>query len=260
MKVILLEDVLGAGKAGDVAEVKNGYARNKLLPAGLAIEATPANMKTLEHRRAKIAAKKAADREAAELVAKQIEGRELSFTAKAGEAGKLFGSVTAAEIAEALAAKVGFEIDKKKIALDAPIKQIGVYDIAYRIFSDVAPTVKVTVEPEGGLEAVEEAAAIPEPPKYDPRNAYDRDEDDRDFARDYGIEDEEDRRPDSRVEPENDGEEVEDEADDSEPDSRVEPENDDEEAAEAADEAAEAADEADEAAADSADEPEEDEA
>ncbi|MDR1796209.1 MAG: 50S ribosomal protein L9 [Clostridiales Family XIII bacterium] len=194
MKVILLEDILGAGKAGDVVDVKNGYARNKLLPSGLAIEANAVNMKTLEHRRMKIAAKKAADKEAAELVAKQIEGQALTFTAKAGEGGKLFGSVTAAEIAEALAAQVGFEIDKKKVDLDSPIKAIGEYEVAIKIYTEVAPVVKVTVEPEGGFEAVPEVVEIAAPPVYDPRTAYDRDEDDRDYARDYGIEDEDDRR------------------------------------------------------------------
>jgi len=151
MKVILLEDIAGTGKAGDVVDVANGYARNKLLPSGIAIEASAANMKTLEHRRAKIAAKKAADKEAAELLAKQFEGKELTFVAKAGESGKLFGSVTAAEIAEAIQEKLGFEIDKRKIDLDSPIKEIGVFDIAVKIYPEVAPTIKVTVEPEGGL-------------------------------------------------------------------------------------------------------------
>jgi len=186
MKVILLEDILGAGKAGDVVDVKNGYARNKLLPSGLAIEANAVNMKTLEHRRMKIAAKKAADKEAAELVAKQIEGRELLFTAKAGEGGKLFGSVTAAEIAEALAAQVGFEIDKRKVDLDAPIKAVGVYDVAVKIYAEVVPTVKVTVEPEGGVlvapEEEPEEEAIPAPPAYDPETAFDREYDGDDEA------------------------------------------------------------------------------
>jgi len=162
MKVILLEDIAGTGKAGDVVDVANGYARNKLFPAGLAIEANAANMKTLEHRRAKIAAKKAADKEIAESLAKQLEGKTLEFTAKAGEAGKLFGSVTAAEIAEQIHEKLGFEIDKHKIDLKTPIKEIGTFDVAVKIFPEVAPLIKVIVNPEGGLPVAAESETTPE--------------------------------------------------------------------------------------------------
>lgn len=149
MKVILLEDVVGAGSAGEVVEVKNGYARNKLLPSGIAIEANKANMQTLEHRRAQIAAKKAADKEIAQALANQLEGKQVEFTMKAGVAGKLFGSVTANDITEALISQTGFELDRRKLLLDAPIKEVGAYNIKYRIYSEVEATIKVDVLSDG---------------------------------------------------------------------------------------------------------------
>ena len=149
MKVILLEDVVGTGNAGDVVEVKTGYARNKLLPSGVAIEANNANMKTLEHRRAKIAAKKAADVDIARDLANRIDGKQVDFIAKAGDAGKLFGSITAHDIAAAVAATTGFEIDRRRLLLDAPIKQVGLHDVRYRIYAEVEATIKVNVMAEG---------------------------------------------------------------------------------------------------------------
>jgi len=149
MKVILLEDVTGAGSAGDVVEVKNGYARNKLLPSGIAIEASTTNMKTLEHRRTKIAAKKAADKEMAQEFADVIEGKQVDFTAKAGDSGKLFGSVTAHDIAEAVKEKLGYEIDRRKLLLDTPIKEIGLHEVKYRVYPEVEATINVSVAAEG---------------------------------------------------------------------------------------------------------------
>jgi large subunit ribosomal protein L9 len=157
MKVILLEDIVGAGKAGEVVDVKNGYGRNKLLPSGQALAATKANLVTLEHRRAKIAAKKTADIEAAQTLKDHLDGRELEFTAKAGDAGKLFGSITAQDIATALAEQTGFEIDRRKFLLDAPIKQAGDHNIAYRIYPEVEAIIKVTVKAEGGTVRIVEA-------------------------------------------------------------------------------------------------------
>jgi large subunit ribosomal protein L9 len=158
MKVILLEDVVGAGKAGDVVEVASGYARNKLLPSGIAIEANKVNMKTLEHRRAKIAAKRAEDVATAQALADRLNEKELTFTAKAGEGGKLFGSITAQDIADAIAEKLGFEIDKKKILLDSSIKELGTHDVQIRIFTEVIATVKVIIDAEGGVPAAVVAA------------------------------------------------------------------------------------------------------
>ena len=149
MKLILLEDVAGTGSAGEVVEVKNGYARNKLLPSGIAIEASKTNMKTLEHRRAKIAAKKTADKEMAQTLKDQLDGKEVEFTAKAGEAGKLFGSVTAHDIAEAVKETTGFEIDRRKLLLDSPLKEVGLHEVKYRIYPEVEATIKVNVLSEG---------------------------------------------------------------------------------------------------------------
>ncbi|GHU65058.1 hypothetical protein AGMMS49983_12140 [Clostridia bacterium] len=159
MKVILLEDIVGAGKAGEVVEVKNGYARNKLLPSGQALAATKSNLVTLEHRRAKIAAKKTADIESAQILRDNLDGRELEFTAKAGDGGKLFGSITASDIQAALAEQTGFEIDRRKFLLDAPIKQAGAHHVAYRIYPEVEAIIKVTVKAEGGT------VRIVEPPR-----------------------------------------------------------------------------------------------
>ena len=149
MKVILLEDVVGKGNAGEVVEVKSGFARNKLIPSGIAIEADKTNMKTLEHRRAKIAAKKTADKEMAQSLADQLEGKQVEFTAKAGDAGKLFGSVTAHDIAEAVKESTGFEIDRRKLLLDSPLKEVGMHDVRYRIYPEVEATIKVNVLADG---------------------------------------------------------------------------------------------------------------
>ena len=174
MKVILLEDVAGTGIAGDVVNVANGYARNKLLPSGIAIEASKNNMKTLEHRRAKLAAKRAEDIASAKAQAELMDGKEVSFTAKAGEGGKLFGSITSQDIATSMNEKYGFEIDKKKVDLNLPLKELGIHDVTIKIFSEVTATVKVIIEPEGGVapvaapaeeigeEVAEEAAVIEE--------------------------------------------------------------------------------------------------
>ena len=162
MKVILLEDVVGAGSAGDVVEVANGYARNKLLPAGIAIEANKANMKTLEHRRIKIAAKKEADKETAQLLCAQIDGKQVEFTAKAGESGKLFGSITSHDITDALVEMLGFELDRRKLLLDSPIKEIGMHEVKYRVYPEVEAIVKINITAEGGKLEPEEVAPAEE--------------------------------------------------------------------------------------------------
>ena len=149
MKVILLEDVVGVGNAGDIAEVKNGYARNKLLPSGTAIEANKTNMKTLEHRRAKIAAKKTADKEMAQALAVMIDGKQIDFVAKAGDSGKLFGSITTQDIATAVNETLGFEIDRRKVLLDTPLKEVGLHDVRYRIYPEVEAIIKVNIMSEG---------------------------------------------------------------------------------------------------------------
>jgi large subunit ribosomal protein L9 len=162
MKVILLEDVVGAGSAGDVVEVKNGYARNKLLPAGIAIEANKENMRTLEHRRVQIAAKKTADKEMAQTLCAKIEGKQIEFTAKAGETGKLFGSVTAHDITAKLNEALGFELDRRKLLLDSHLKETGAHKIKYRVYPEVEATVIVNIIAEGTKASPTEEAAAEE--------------------------------------------------------------------------------------------------
>ncbi|MCR5181939.1 MAG: 50S ribosomal protein L9 [Clostridia bacterium] len=147
MKVILLETVKGSGKAGDVVNVSDGYARNLLIPKGLAEEATPQNMARLKKTQERIAKKLAEDRESAERLAGILAETQVDIKAKAGEGGKVFGSVTSKDIADALNAQ-GFDIDKKKIKLDAPIKELGVTTVEIKLFNEINGKVKVNVIPE----------------------------------------------------------------------------------------------------------------
>ena len=147
MKVILLDDVRGSGKSGDVVNVSDGYARNMLIPRGLAVEATPQNIKQLEKKKEAIAKKFAEDKAAALEMKKKLEEITVEVKTKAGKSGKVFGSVTSADIAEALQA-LGFDIDKKKIQLDSPIKAVGTTDVNVKLFTEVAGKVKVNVVSE----------------------------------------------------------------------------------------------------------------
>ena len=147
MKVILLEDVRDSGKSGDVVNVSDGYARNMLIPRGLAVEATPQNIKQLEKKKEAIAKKFAEDKAAALEMKKKLEEITIEVKTKAGKNGKVFGSVTSADIAEALQAQ-GFDVDKKKIQLDSPIKATGTTDVNVKLFTEVSGKVKVNVVSE----------------------------------------------------------------------------------------------------------------
>lgn len=147
MKVILLEDVRGSGKSGDVVNVSDGYARNMLIPRGLAVEATPQNVKQLEKKKEAIAKKFAEDKAAALEIKKKLEEITVEVKTKAGKDGKVFGSVTSKDIAEALQA-LGFDVDKKKIQLDSPIKAVGTTDVNVKFFTEVSGKVKVNVVSE----------------------------------------------------------------------------------------------------------------
>ena len=144
MKVILLEDVRGSGKSGDVVNVSDGYARNMLIPRGLAVEATPQNVKQLEKKKEAIAKKFAEDKAAALEMKKKLEEITIEVKTKAGKNGKVFGSVTSADIAEALQAQ-GFDVDKKKIQLDEPIKATGEYKVNVKLHKDVTTQLTVNV-------------------------------------------------------------------------------------------------------------------
>ena len=144
MEVILRHAVENLGKPGDVVKVKNGYARNYLLPHNLAYEATPGNLKRIQQERARLEAAENQRRDAASEIATKLEQVSLTFSARVGEEGKLFGSVTAADIAQQLEQQ-GFHIEKRQIDLHEPIKSLGVYRVPVRLHADVKPEIRVWV-------------------------------------------------------------------------------------------------------------------
>lgn len=145
MKVILLADVKGKGKKGDVVKVNDGFARNMLFPKGLAKEATPGNIKQLEHQKEIAAAEEAAKKEAAEEIAAKFEEITVKIEAKVGDNGKIFGSITSADIAKATKEQFAIDVDKKKIQLDSPIKVAGNKEIPVKLYQGVVGTLKVEV-------------------------------------------------------------------------------------------------------------------
>lgn len=147
MKVILLADLRHRGRRGQVVEVKPGYARNFLLPQGLALEATAGNLKVFEHERKKIEARHAAERQSAAEVAARIAGVKIALRKRATETGALYGSVTASEIVEALA-RNGVEIDRRQVDLAGGIKSVGDHVARIDLHSEVVAEVAVTVEAE----------------------------------------------------------------------------------------------------------------
>lgn len=149
MKLILKKDVGNLGSSGEVVDVRPGYARNYLLPQGLAYEASQENIERLEEEQRLAEERAKRDYLEARRRASQIEGRELVFKAKAGEGGKLFGSVTNADITERLNAEAGldFELDKRHVEND-PLKELGAYLVSIRLHSDVVLELSVIVEPE----------------------------------------------------------------------------------------------------------------
>lgn len=161
MKVILTEEIRGLGTRGDVVTVKDGYARNFLLPKNMAREATPGNLKQIEHERRKWALLAQQEKDAAQQAANKVKGVTIRIEKRVGEGGQLFGSVTANEIADALEAK-GIEVDKRRIELEHPIKTIGTHDVEVRLHREVTATIHVEVAAQG-VEKLEEAPA-PEAP------------------------------------------------------------------------------------------------
>jgi large subunit ribosomal protein L9 len=147
MQIILQEDVEKLGTRGEVVDVAPGYARNYLLPHKLALEASPANIKRLEKIRVTLSKRTATEKEAAEQQAALLNEVTVKFARKAGETDQLFGSVTSGDLAEAIKAQ-GFEIDKRRIALDEPIKNLGESMVAVRLVHGVTAQFKVVVEKE----------------------------------------------------------------------------------------------------------------
>ena len=144
MKVILKADVRGSGKAGELVNVSDGYARNFLLPRGLAMEADQKALNELHNRQESEKHRAVVERETAEESRRLLNGRKISLTAKAGSAGRLFGAVTSKEIAAAIKSQCGIDIDRRKIVLDADIKAFGVYDIEIKLHPGIIT--KLTVE------------------------------------------------------------------------------------------------------------------
>ena len=147
VEVILRDDVAHLGKIGDVVRVKPGFARNFLFPRGLAIEANTKNLRGLEHHKRVIGAAAERQRKTAEGMAAKLQGLKLTVRARAGEEGRLFGSVTNLDV-ERLLADAGFTIDRRRITLDEPIKQLGTYPIVVQVGRDVRATVELTVAAE----------------------------------------------------------------------------------------------------------------
>jgi large subunit ribosomal protein L9 len=148
MKVVLLEDVPGKGQAGEIKEVSKGYAKNFLLPRGLALIATPTVMKQVESRLEREKIEENIDREKLVELAQQIEGKEIRLKARMGAGERLFGSITAANVAEELSRSIGSVIDKKKIDIEKPFRQTGSYEVAVKLASDIKPKITVVIEEE----------------------------------------------------------------------------------------------------------------
>jgi large subunit ribosomal protein L9 len=146
-EVILREDLPNLGDIGDVVRVRPGYARNYLFPRGLAVEANRKNLRQLEHAKRLIADKFERDKKGAQTFAAKLHGLPLIMTAKAGEGGRLFGSVTNLDIERRLA-EIGHQIDRRRIFLEAPLKEIGTFPVEVDVGRGVRATLQITVEPE----------------------------------------------------------------------------------------------------------------
>lgn len=145
MKVVLRDDVEKLGMKGDIVDVADGYARNFLVPRGLAIRAEAGVVRQADAMRRNRSAREQRDREAAQAVADKLGGRTLSINARAGEGGKLFGSITAADIVAAVQEQLGVEIDRRRLTLDEPLKELGTVELPVRLHTDVVATLSVDV-------------------------------------------------------------------------------------------------------------------
>ena len=148
MIVILNRDVKGTGKAGDIVKVSDGYARNMLIPRSLATEATQGNIRHLEKQKAIAAEKKAEEKSQAQQQAEKIQKASVLIKTKAGEGGKIFGSITSKDISEALREQHGIDIDKKKFQMDAPLKQTGETGVDIKLYQDIIARLTVIIEAE----------------------------------------------------------------------------------------------------------------
>lgn len=150
MKVYFLQDVPGVARAGEIKDVAEGYARNYLLPRKLAVAATEAVIEQARARQAAEARRAAREAEALRELAGRLEGMTVTIAVRAGKEGRLYGSVTAADIAEAIARQVGRPIDRRRVELAEPIRRTGEYEVVVRLGKDLAPRVRVTVSAREG--------------------------------------------------------------------------------------------------------------
>jgi large subunit ribosomal protein L9 len=148
MKVILLKDVKGLGKAGSVVNASDGHARNYLIPRGLAKEATEGGLKSLELQKAAEEKRKREELAKAKALADKISSLTVKLKGKAGEGGKLFGSITSKDVAEAMEKQHNIKIDKRKIQMDSPIKELGVSTVEVKVYPEVSAKLKVEVAAE----------------------------------------------------------------------------------------------------------------
>jgi large subunit ribosomal protein L9 len=148
VKVILTADVESVGKSGELKDVTDGYARNFLIPRKLAVPASGGAFRAWQHDIASREEQRRREREEAEIAAQRISSTTLTMGVKVGEGGKLYGSITAKDIADALARR-GIEIDRHRIDLDEPLRQLGTYKVAIRVASEITSEVTVAVEPKG---------------------------------------------------------------------------------------------------------------
>ena len=148
MKVVLRDDVENIGRKGDLIEVTDGFARNFLVPRGLAMKATKGVVQQAEAMRRNREARDARDREAAQVLADQLTGKRSELRARAGEGGRLFGSVTSADVADAVRAQTGVEVDRRKTQLAEPLKELGVVEVPVKLHADVEVSLTVDVVPE----------------------------------------------------------------------------------------------------------------
>ena len=170
MDVILLENIDKLGSRGQVVKVADGYGRNYLLPKKMAVAANPQNRKWMEQQRIRFLKLEAKERGDAQDLATLLQGVSVTLTRKSGEKGTLFGSVTAIDIAEKLAAQ-GYNIDKRKITLDTPLKVLGEYDVPIKLHKEVTASIKVRVESEGEPKAQTEAQPEPQSPEAEAKQA-----------------------------------------------------------------------------------------
>jgi large subunit ribosomal protein L9 len=148
VKVVLRDDVENIGRKGDLIEVTDGFARNFLVPRGLAMKATKGVVQQAEAMRHNREARDARDREAAQALADQLTGKRIELRARAGEGGRLFGSVPSADVADAVRAQTGVELDRRKTQLSEPLKELGAVEVPVKLHADVEVTLTVDVVPE----------------------------------------------------------------------------------------------------------------